>query len=180
MIRASKGPTLLMWISESEISSYPQKPIAPVSPLILTKGSSSKPIFSPMQTMIMSLLKVLSKFINCSFIDELMHSNEPFNFETAKQKIIEELQNQSMSQCTIFNMTNTTSGQPIRYRRKMPDFLFNKGKHQKYESCLADESTNQRSDIIYANYRSETQKDIKQALLDKVSKTKVLKQKSFN
>jgi len=38
-------------------------------------------------------------------------------------------------------------------------------KHQKYESCLIEEPNNQKSDIIYSNFRSETQKDIKNAVL---------------
>jgi len=114
MIRASKGPTLLIWISENEISNYPQIPIAPVSPLILTKGTTSKPIASPMHNMLKSLLKILIRHLNFCFIKELMQMNEGLNFELVKQRVIEELQDQSSSQCTIFNLTNLHPRGPIK------------------------------------------------------------------
>jgi hypothetical protein len=37
MIRASKGPSLLLWINEDEVNNFPQFPIGPLIPLNLER-----------------------------------------------------------------------------------------------------------------------------------------------
>jgi hypothetical protein len=43
MLRASRGPSLLLWINEDEVNNHPQFPIGPLIPLNLGRCSEREP-----------------------------------------------------------------------------------------------------------------------------------------
>ena len=73
MIRASKGPSLLLWINENEVCNYPQFPIGPVYSLN-TSEKYSQGKNEPMQQMVFSLLKI--------FIDKMKFNPHISNLDS--------------------------------------------------------------------------------------------------